>query len=400
MANVRIDSGHVRLILTGLAALLISSLASMYAGITLGEGRSLLALIPGLMVLVPPTINMRGSIAGAMASRLSSSMHLGEFEVSVHWGSVLGDNIWASFGLTVILGFFIGIVSYMVSLVFGLPVIGLLDLTLISLTTAVISGILIMAFSVAISVLSYRLELDLDMIAAPTVTTAGDIITIPVLLLVAGWIIALPGTIRGALCAGILICSTILVLIAGRRSIRVREIESQSLVVLLPLIIIPTLAGIAYSTELEALIAFAALLVLIPPFAGGCGSIGGILVSRLSTLMHTGLIDPAPLPSREAAGDFAMAYLYTLILLPFMGAVAHLIGQILGLPTPGLVPMIAIATSAGLLLMTIVVGVAYLTATLSFRYGYDPDNYGIPVVTCVIDLAGAVILMAIIQMMI
>jgi len=400
MAIMRINREHTRLIMTGLSALLISSLAAMYAGINLGEGRSLLALIPGLMVLVPPTIGLRGNIAGTMASRLSSSIHLGEFEASIRRGSVLGDNLWASFGLTVILGFFVGVASYVVSLAFGLPVIGLLDLALISLVTAIISGILIMAFSVVISLLCYRLKLDLDMIAAPTVTTAGDIVTIPVLILVAGLIVGLPGVIRWGLFTGILICCTVLLLVSGRQSERVREIESQSLIVLLPLTILPTLAGIVYSTDLDALIAFAAILILIPSFAGGCGSIGGILCSRLSTLMHTGLIDPTPVPSREAAPEFWMAYLYTLILLPFMGAVAHIISQILHLPSPGLVSMVTIATIAGVLLMTLVMGVAYLTAALSFRYGYDPDNYGIPVVTGIIDLTGAMILMGVIQMMI
>ncbi|MHC1625930.1 MAG: magnesium transporter [Methanoculleaceae archaeon] len=399
MAMVRIDRGRGRLIATGLAAVLLSSLTAMYAGFSLAEGRNLLAVTPGLMVLVPPALNMRGSIAGVMTSRLSSSMHLGEFETSFHTGSVLWVNIWASFGLTVIVGCFIGIVSYASCFLFGLPVIDLIPLTQISLSTAIISGILIMAFSVGLSLLTYRLGLDLDMIAAPIVTTAGDIITVPVLLLVAEWITGLSGMVRGILFAGTLISCTALILLAVRRSQEVRKIESQSLVVLLPLVILPTLAGVSYSFDLDVLIAYAAILTLIPPFADGCGNIGGILCSRLSTLMHTGQIDPEILPSRGVMPEFGTAYLYTVILLPLTGAVVHLISQACSLSSPGLVTMIAITTIAGLILMTFIIGVSYLIAALSFRYGYDPDNYGIPVVTCFIDLTGAVILVWVIQMM-
>ncbi|HQP71774.1 MAG TPA: magnesium transporter MgtE, partial [Methanoculleus sp.] len=70
-----------RLILTGLCALLVSAAVSSVAGIYLGSVRENLLLIPGLMVLLPSIIHIRGSIAGVLASRLSSAMHLGEFSV-------------------------------------------------------------------------------------------------------------------------------------------------------------------------------------------------------------------------------------------------------------------------------------------------------------------------------
>jgi len=46
-----------------------------------------------------------------------------------------------------------------------------------------------------------------------------------------------------------------------------------------------------------------------------------------------------------------------------------------------------------------VIGVAYITASLSFRYGLDPDNFGIPVITSLIDLIGAAALVAMIDLL-
>jgi mgtE-like transporter len=114
-------SSQSRLILTGLGALLVSAVASSIAGIYLGSAREALALIPGLLVLLPSIIDMRGNIAGVFASRLSSSMHLGEFSIDFHEGSVLGDNIRASFVITILIAFILGIFAYAVSLLSAFP---------------------------------------------------------------------------------------------------------------------------------------------------------------------------------------------------------------------------------------------------------------------------------------
>ncbi|KAF1073321.1 hypothetical protein MKMG_02199 [Methanogenium sp. MK-MG] len=53
-----------------------------------------------------------------------------------------------------------------------------------------------------------------------------------------------------------------------------------------------------------------------------------------------------------------------------------------------------------MIVITIVNLIAYATAGLSFRYGLDPDNFGIPVITSTIDLVGAGILMAVINILI
>ncbi len=65
-------ASRYRLILTGLLALLVTTAAGSIAGIYLGSAADVLALIPGLMVLLPASIDMRGNISGVFASRLSS----------------------------------------------------------------------------------------------------------------------------------------------------------------------------------------------------------------------------------------------------------------------------------------------------------------------------------------
>jgi mgtE-like transporter len=61
--------------------------------------------------------------------------------------------------------------------------------------------------------------------------------------------------------------------------------------------------------------------------------------------------------------------------------------------------MVVVATVSGLIVVTALNGLAYLTASLSFSLGYDPDNFGIPVVTSSIDLIGASVLILMIRLL-
>lgn len=387
-----------RLFLTGLGALLISTAVAVVAGSYLSSVREVLILIPGLLVLVPPTINMRGSISGVLASRLSSSMHLGEFTGGLHDNSVLAENLHVSLILTLITAVALGIVARLASAVAGVEVIAAGDLVLISVVAGIVAGLVVLGFTVLVSILSYRQGIDMDMIAAPAVTTLGDLVTIPILTITAVTLLSLPPETRTILLWAVLLCVAVLSLYSWSRGARVRRVSTEVLPLLVCLSVLGTFAGVTYTLGLDHLVSMAALLILIPPFAGICGSIGGILCSRLGTGMHLGIIAPSFAPSKGVLVQFAQTYLFTFLLLPLMAALAHLAALLLGVTSPGLVPMVAIATLAGAVVMTLVNGIAYLTATVSFRFGLDPDNFGIPVICSVIDLLGAVVLIAVIDL--
>lgn len=388
-----------RLILTGLCALLVSAAVSSVAGIYLGSVRENLLLIPGLMVLLPSIIHIRGSIAGVLASRLSSAMHLGEFSVDFGEGSVLGDNIRVSFVVTILIAFVLGIFAYAASRIFGYPVIGVTDLVLISVVTGILAGTVVTGITLLIALASYRYGLDLDMIAAPTVTTFGDIITLPILMISAAFVMLLDPLARlilGGVAVGLTVAAIIYTL---HRPEGIGPIVRENIGLLIPLSVIGTMAGLTYSSSLDILVTTAAFLILIPPFTGILGSIGGILGSRLSTGMHTGEINPTFIPEGNVAHHFIISYLYTLILLPLLALIAHSAAVLMGSNSPGPGMLVIISLAAGLIVMTLVIGVAYITASLSFRYGLDPDNFGIPVITSLIDLIGAAALVAMIDLL-
>ncbi len=380
-------------IATGFVALIAASLAESGAGIFLGSIHELIALIPGLLLIVPASISMRGSISGVLVSRLSSSMHLGAFEVNIGEESVLGEGTRVALINTVVLSTVLGLLASLVAQILGLVGLGILDFILISVISGVISGVLLLSVTFAVSLASYRYNLDLDMIGAPAVTTAGDIVTIPIIAGTAIAVLDLPGTYRLGLAAGVLVLFALAAMYAGT-NLRIGSVVAESLALLVPLLILEIVAGTVYNLEVGLLTGVAALLILIPPFMGISGSIGGILSSRISTGMHMGTIPSTILPGRDVLPHITATYLYTLILMPLVAVIAHFAAEAIGLPSPGILALIGIALFAGLLLMTLVILLAHLIAGLSFSYGLDPDNFGIPIITTVIDLIGAFILIA------
>src|SRR5438270_12513063 len=111
------DAASVR---QGLVALLVSSGGDLLAGLTLGAITHTLDRLPGLLVLVPAAIGMRGNIFGALGSRLGTSIHAGTFRLSRRSDTVVGQNILASIALTLSVSLALAVLAKSVAVAFGL----------------------------------------------------------------------------------------------------------------------------------------------------------------------------------------------------------------------------------------------------------------------------------------
>lgn len=381
--------------LTGFVTLLVSVGLSFVAGIYLGSVNEVLLLIPGLMVLVTPSINMRGAIAGILTSRLSSSMHLGAFETSLARNTELGDNLRSSLILTIILSAALAVFGKLICLIAGIEVIGFFEMIIISVVSGTAAGLVVTIVGVLVSLFCYKRNHDLDMVGAPAVTTIGDMVTLPCLVAAALIIMHLPPVwmwILGILVLALFVWAVIAIF---RGTVLMKDILKEGLPLLLPLSLLGIVAGVLYTNQLDSLIAAAAVLILMSPFMNGCGSVGGILTSRIGTEMHMGLIDAKLLPQKRVWSHFLENYVYALVILPLMGILSHFAALMLDISTPGLVPMLLLSLAAGLIVITVMNLLGYYTAAATYKIGLDPDNFGVPVVTSSIDLIGATALLVV-----
>jgi mgtE-like transporter len=228
----------------------------------------------------------------------------------------------------------------------------------------------------------------MDNVAAPLVTAAGDMVTLPSLFL-ATYLVGID------IVSGVLALATsalcVLVVIAALRAGYpiLNRILRESLPVLVIAGLIDVVAGLTIEKRLESFVAFPGLLVLVPPFLEDTGALGGILSSRLASKLHLGTIDPAAVPQSPAVGDFVLTFFYAVPVFILVAISSDVAATIAGLATPGVFRMIAVSLIGGFAATVLAVVIAYYGAIAAFRLGLDPDNHGIPLITSSMDLVGA-----------
>ena len=164
------------LVKQSLPLLIFCGIGAIVAGSTLGLMTNLLESIPGLIVVIPAIIALRGNISTAFGSRLGSAYHLGVIDAENIWNDELKQNIIGSIVLSFITSIIIGILAYFSSIIIGVypnP----LKLIIIVIFAGLISAIILTQMTIIIIYAVFRRGYDPDNITGPALATFGDIVT-------------------------------------------------------------------------------------------------------------------------------------------------------------------------------------------------------------------------------
>jgi mgtE-like transporter len=371
----------------GFVALLVSTGAALVAGVTLSSISKTLLALPGLIILIPAANGMRGTIFGAIGARFGTSIHAGLFEVTRERQGVLYQNTFVAIVTTFSSSLYLAALAKLSATAFGLQSISFLDFVTISVVGGVLGSAIILGLTTAISIVSYRRGYDLDAVGTPIVTAAGDMTTVPSLYLatfivhvhwlnavvaVAMIAVSLYATIRGALTD----------LTMARRI----QVEMAAAIAFTPLLDI--LAGTAVESKLDRFVALPGLLVIVPPLVSNAGALGGILSSRISSKVHMGLVSPTSWPESLAFLDAGLVMVSGIFAFTLTGALAFAYSAAAHSAHPGIAVMIGGTLLTGVLATMVSIVVSYYVAIFTTRFGWDPDNQSVPIITSVMDLVG------------
>ncbi|HJQ73078.1 MAG TPA: magnesium transporter [Actinomycetota bacterium] len=371
----------------GIVALALSTCAGFVAGLVLGSITGTLEKLPGLLVLIPAAVGMRGTIFGAMGARLGTGVAAGLFEPTLRRGSLLSNNVVVGILSALLTSFYLAALAKLVASAFGEEaVISFWDLVTISVIGGVLASSITLVVTIGIAVLSFRRGWDLDAVSTPMVTAIGDMVTLPALFLAS--LLVANDTVSGVT-AGICTAATVAAMLAAfRAEAAVRRIllEMLAVVALAPLLDIVAGALLqAHGGELQAV---PAVLILIPPFISQAGALGGILSSRLSSKLQLGVITSRGRPEIPALVDGAIVVVLGVAVFTTIGAVSWALSRLTDGPDPAAAALIGATMLAGAIVLPITLVVGYYLAVLTSRYGIDPDNQGVPFITSLLDLAG------------
>lgn len=173
------QSVNVRaIVIQGLSILIICAIIEILAGDVLGRMEEKLTVtLPGLILIIPPLLDLRGNVNGALASRLGTALHTGILEPKFSMSNELKINVASSLILSLIASATIGVIASLISLLFGISAINFITLIIVAVAAGFISGVILAVLTVAVSIFSYIRGWDPDNITAPLMATLGDLIT-------------------------------------------------------------------------------------------------------------------------------------------------------------------------------------------------------------------------------
>ena len=391
-ALLRAEPTDVR---AGFVAHLLATGTGLLAGLILGSITGTLSALPGLLVLVPAAVGLRGNVFGALGSRLGTLVATGEFRLSRRPQTEVGQNLLASVALSLGLSLLLAFVAKGVADSFAVrSTISVGDLVVVSVIGAIIPTIVVMAITVGVAAAGVRREWDVDNVSVPVVTAAGDLVTLPSLFLatflvrdIARWV---PAVIAVAC---VVVCATALVMAVRARLPVLRRIVSESLPFLLVAGLVSTLAGITIQSRLETFDRHPALLMVIPPLLSLSGSLAGMLSARVATKLHLGIVTPSRASLRLVSEDVTLVFAVAIPIFVVLGLAADVVAALAGLSSPGVLEMVGLVLLAGIIATALSCVVAYLAALATYRLGWDPDNNGVPLVSSASDFLGAASLM-------
>jgi mgtE-like transporter len=372
-----------------LVALSLNSTTSLVAGAMLGSITATFAKLPGLLVLVPAAIGLRGNIFGTFGNRISTTIHAGTFRMSTRPETVLGQNVLAASALTLVMSVVLAVLAKAVAVALGLSdTVSILTLAVISVIGGVLASVVVLAATLGLSGGAVRYGWDLDNVNAPLVSTLGDVVTLPAL-----WVATFAtglGLVTSSLGVAVVAAAAAALVLTWRSRLEeVRRIVRESLPVLIVAGTVSAMAGIVLEGRFSSFDRYPALLVLVPAHLSSAGALGGILSGRLSSKLVLGIVPSRATPSREARLDILLVLLLAVPVYVFNAVGAHVVARVLGEASPGVGDMLAASLAGGLLAMALVVVIAYYGSIASVRAGVDPDTYGIPVVSSTVDFVGA-----------
>jgi mgtE-like transporter len=299
---------------------------------------------------------------------------------------VLYQNVYTGVVTTFSSSLYLAVLARFAAIAFGLRSISFLDFVTISVVGGVLGSAVILLLTLGLSVTSYRRGYDLDTVSTPLVTAAGDMVTIPTLYLATYLVrIHVLDVVVAALCIVVCLYATVRGAMTRLPLARRAIYEMVGVIVLTP--ILDILAGTVVEPRLDRFQLFPALLVIIPPLVSDAGALGGIFSSRISSKLHLGVISASGRPEGAASLDASLGFGFGIVAFLAVGGLGYGYSLLVG-ESPGAGIMIGGTLLAGLLATVISIVVSYYVAVASYRFGLDPDNQSVPIITSVMDLAG------------
>ncbi|KPK70839.1 hypothetical protein AMJ87_08200 [candidate division WOR_3 bacterium SM23_60] len=371
--------------------LLLTVIGGAFAGSVLGKMQDILVIVPGVFVLIPAILGLRGNVGIAFGSRLSTLLHLGLMKSSLRLTSLLLNNVFGAFSLSFLFSAFFGILAHFLCLLIGLPSAGITKLTLIGFMSGILASMVMIPFTTILTIFSFRKGIDPDDIISPAIAVFGDGIAMLSIYLVT--ILVQKWTVPDLSLVIVALLAAKMRFPSRYRFVRI-FLESSPIVVMCGLLGIG--AGLFLHHHQYAFIIAPYLLVLLPQLVSKVGSIGSISGMKLTSGLYIGYAKPF-IWNKYVRQTLIAALLLSLILVIPVALITYLSACILNIGKP-VFTVLLIFTLAGMVPLSFGASfVSFVIASIAKRIRLDPSNVVAPLITSLGDMSGVFIFVLLLQ---
>jgi len=256
-------------------------------------------------------------------------------------------------------------------------------LTVITATMA-LSVVFVSPLTMVFSILSFRRGLDPDIIVYPITSPVSDIINTLcyVLSLILFFMFGSTGRYLILLLDIIFITFVVYILIKNLKETKFVEIIKEFLLTLVFVTVIVNITG-SLLNRIGGITNGQKIYSVYPAIIATVGGVGSIIGSTATTKLALGLVKPFFSSIKQHLNEVAGAWLASMVMFIIYGIVPSVMS---GTETLGeMIMFTGQLLTTNIVAVSLMVFIAYAVAIFTFRRGWNPDNFVIPIESSLAD---------------
>ncbi|KAF9403677.1 hypothetical protein BGZ94_004542, partial [Podila epigama] len=328
--------------------------------------------ISELIILIPILLNLKGNLEMNLASRLSTASNMGVLDARASRNAFIKGNLALLQLQSLAVGSVAGLFSFGLGVLVHPTTNNTKEIALVisaSMFCAAISSFVLGGFMCGLVLVCRRFNINPDNIACPLASSFGDLVT---LVILAGCAVVLQQYLVLLLCIPAW-------LVYVRRNKFVSGVVKEGWVPVFGAMVIASTAGLTLERYINE---YPGLAMISPVLNGLVGNIASIYASRISTSLHANAVET------YKTTEWTLFIVHIPIEVIFMLLIGVLdLGHI-----QWSVAVVMGYFVVSISLVAIALWMAKKTTLLFWRWGYDPDNYVLPILTSLLDVIGTAFL--------
>ena len=363
------------------------NLGGMLAGTLLALSFDVFSLAPWTFVLFPGILSVRGAIGGLFSGRLGTGLHLGTVKYSYTKNT---RYFYLLLNAVVTLTFLSGIAIGLITWVFGLflwkaTIVDFISILSVIIGTMGLSILFVSPLTIVVSVFSFRRGLDPDIIVYPVMSTVADIIVTACYILCLSVFFSV--TSFGYYLIGMLdfvfLSVVLYILVENAAQKEFVKTIREFLFTLTFVVFIVNVTG-SFLNQIRSIIGVRPeTYIVYPALIDTTGDVGSIVGSTATTKLALGVTQPSFSSIKQHKTEIGGAWIASVLMFAL-----YSLTSLFACGTATLNNLLAMTARLLItngLAVSVMIAVSYLVAIATYKRGWDPDNFVIPIESSLAD---------------